>query len=335
MIRVGVVGYGYWGPHLVRNFHEAEGSRVTHVIDVDPTRLINLSRHYPTINSGTDANRLLADPEIDAVAIATPVSTHFELARRALEVGKHVLVEKPLSDKAQHCEELIDLAQKRGLVLMVDHTFPYTGAVRKIKELIDMNRLGEIYYYDSTRVNLGFFQRDVSVVWDLAVHDLSIVDYLFEERPAAISATGATHIPGQHENAAFLTLFFESGMTAHINVNWLAPVKVRQTLIGGSKKMILYNDLEPTEKIKVYDRGVTFASDPATIHEMRVGYRTGDMRVPKVDATEALALLARHFTSCIERGESPITDGESGLRVVRMMEAASASIESRGETAIL
>lgn len=331
MIRIGVVGYGYWGPNLVRNFMETPGSQVNYVSDLDEGRLAQVQTRYPAVKTATDVKELLASPEVDAVAIATPVSTHFDLAMEALQAGKHVLVEKPLADTADRCKCLVEEAGKQDRLLMVDHTFPYTGAVRKVKELIRTGKLGKIYYYDSVRVNLGLFQHDVNVIWDLAVHDLSIIDYILSDKPVAVSATGISHVKGQPENVSYLTLYFETSTIAHIHVNWLAPVKLRRTLIGGSKKMIVYDDLEPTEKVKVYDKGVTLETDPDSIYEMRVGYRTGDMWAPKLDSTEALRMMARHFTDCIANRKTPITNADSGLRVVSIMEAATESMAKRGE----
>jgi predicted dehydrogenase len=330
MVRVGVVGYGYWGPNLVRNFNEAQGSRVTWVADLQADRLAPLAARYPGVRPTTSAADLIAAEDVDAVVIATPVATHCDLAIRALRAGKHVLVEKPLAHTTEACERMIEAAVANRCTLAVDHTFPYTGAVRKIKELVQAGRLGELYHYDSVRVNLGLFQHDVSVIWDLAVHDLAILDYLFGVFPTAVSATGASHVVGKLENVAYLTLFYAGGAIAHLHVNWLAPVKVRQTLIGGSKTMIVYDDLEPTEKVKVYDKGITVETDPTRIYEMRVGYRTGDVWAPKVEGREALAELSKHFLHCIETAEPPITGAESGLRVVAIMEAATQSMSSRG-----
>ncbi len=330
MIRIGVIGYGYWGPNLVRNFAATEGSRVVYVCDRSPSRLQAAAASYPSITPTTDVEELLRSPDVDAVAVATPISTHFELTRQALAAGKHVLVEKPLADTSERCLRLIEEAERRRLLLRVDHTFPYTGAVRKIKELIDGGDLGELFYYDSVRVNLGLFQHDVNVIWDLAVHDLAILDYLLGELPHAVSATGGSHVADQPENIAYLTLFYADNVIAHTHVNWLAPVKLRQTLIGGSAKMIVYNDLEPSEKIKVYDKGVTLETDLAGIYQMRVGYRTGDMWAPQLDQTEALSRLALHFIRCIEGKDTPITSAEAGLRVVRVMEAATRSMSAGG-----
>jgi len=332
LIRIGVIGYGYWGPNLVRNFVETQGAQVACVSDLREDRLALVSRRYPTIQTTQNIHELIEDPAIDAVAIATPVSTHYELALRALQEGKHVLVEKPLASNTDQVQRLMDLAQKRNRVLMVDHTFVYTGAVRKIRELVDSGTLGEIYYYDSVRVNLGLFQHDVNVLWDLAVHDLSIMDYVLPFRPCAVSATGLSHVPGGTENIAYLTLFFEGNQIAHIHSNWLAPVKLRRTLIGASRKMIVYDDLDQGEKIKVYDKGITLNSrqNPEKLYQALVGYRTGDMLAPQIDMTEALRREADHFIQCIQQSAEPVTGGSAGLRVVEILEAASQSMTQRG-----
>jgi predicted dehydrogenase len=330
VIGVGVIGHGYWGPNLVRNFVEAPGSQVVAVSDLRPERLASVRARYPAVKTTTDHRALLADPAIEAIAISTPVSTHFELAMQALEANKHVLVEKPLTATSEQAVRLVEEADRRGRVLMVDHTFIYTGAVRKIHELVATNTLGNLYYYDSVRVNLGHFQPDVNVIWDLAVHDVAIMDYVLPSLPSAVSATGVSHIPGEPENIAYLTLFFGGRFIAHIHVNWLAPVKVRRTLLGGSRKMIVYDDLEPSEKVKVYDRGITVNKSAESVYQMLVGYRTGDMWAPQLDMTEALRTEALHFVRCIEQGERPITDGQAGLRVVRILEAATLSMAERG-----
>jgi predicted dehydrogenase len=331
MIRVGVIGYGYWGPNLVRNFMEAAGSTVVAVCDLRPERLATVKSRYPSIKKLTDWHELLDDPNIDAVAIATPVSSHFELGMAALGADKHVLVEKPLAANSEQALQLIDEAACRKRVLMVDHTFVYTGAVRKIRDLIASNALGEIYYYDAVRVNLGLFQHDVNVIWDLAIHDLSIMDYVLPSRALAVSATGISNIPGQPENVAYITLFFASPQIAHVHVNWLTPVKVRHTLIGGSEKMILYDDLEPSEKVKIYDRGVTVSQSPEAVYEMLVSYRSGDMWAPRLEATEALLTEVLHFIDCIENGTRPETDGQAGLRLIQIVEAAERSLRARGK----
>jgi predicted dehydrogenase len=331
MLKVGVIGYGYWGPNLVRNFMEAPGSTVVSVCDLRIERLAQLKVRYPTISTVTDCQTLFADPAIAAIVIATPVSSHFELAMAALEAGKHVLVEKPLASNSEQSLKLIEKAASRKRVLMVDHTFVYTSAVRKIRELINDNALGDIYYYDAVRVNLGLFQHDVNVIWDLAIHDLSIMDYVLPTKATAVSATGISHIQGQPENVAYITLFFDNPQIAHVHVNWLTPVKVRHTLIGGSEKMILYDDLEPSEKVKVYDKGITVSPNQQAVYEMLVSYRSGDMWAPRLDTTEALQTEARHFIDCINNNKRPETDGEAGLRLVRIAETAEKSLRARGQ----
>ena len=332
MVRIGIIGYGYWGPNLVRNFAESERTTVAAVADLNPKQLEFVQRRYPGVTTTTEFRDLLRDPDIDAIAIATPVSTHFELAMASLEAGKHLWIEKPMTETSQQARQLIDEAERRQLVLIVDHTFVYTGAVRKMGEIIRSGELGRIYYYDSIRVNLGLFRRDIGVISDLAVHDFSILDHLLGEHPVAVSASGINHFPGTPENLAYVTLFYDSGTIAHANVSWLAPVKVRQILVGGSKKMITYDDIEPSEKVKVYDKGVSFTDDPQQIQEMRVGYRTGDMWAPKLSGAEALSVEVEHFIDCIEQGRTPETDGRLGLRVVELIEAAGRSMRGQGET---
>ena len=333
MIRIGVIGYGYWGPNLVRNFHETPGAVVARVSDLRPERLALVSSRYPAIAVSESHRELIDDPAVDAVAIATPVRTHFELALRALQAGKHVFVEKPLASSSQQVQQLIEAARRADRTLMVDHTFVYTGAVRKIRQLVEDGSVGDIYYYDSTRVNLGLFQHDVNVIWDLAVHDLSIMDYVMPCPPVAVSATGLSHVAGTTENVAFLTLFFDGPQIAHLHVNWLAPVKVRRTLIGGSRKMIVYDDLEHSEKVKVYDKGITLnrqTDASEKMYQTLVGYRTGDMLAPNLDGAEALKVEAAHFVDCVSHGRQPLTDGAAGLRVVQILEAATASMKERG-----
>ncbi len=331
MIGIGVVGYGYWGPNLVRNFMEADGSSVAAVCDLSDERLAQARRRYPAIATTKDYRVLLDDPGVDAIAIATPVSTHFTLAMQALKAGKHVLVEKPFTLNSEEALRLVDEAAIRQRVLMVDHTFVYTGAVRVIREAVSSGALGDIYYYDSVRVNLGLFQHDVNVIWDLAVHDLAILDFVLVNKPSAVSATGISHIPGQPANVAYITLFFPSNQIAHLHVNWLAPVKVRRTLIGGSDKMIVYDDLEPSEKVKIYDKGVSLSADSEQVYELLVSYRSGDMWAPKLDNSEGLRREALHFIDCIENNKQPETDGLAGLRIVRLLEAADQSLAARGK----
>ena len=335
MIKIGVIGYGYWGPNLVRNFAEVPEATVVAVAELDTHKLEVVQRRHPGVRCTTDFRELLGDPQIDALAVATPVSTHFELGMAALRAGKHLWLEKPMAETSLQARKLLDEADRRKRVLLVDHTFVYTGAIRKMAQIIRAGELGRIYYYDSIRVNLGLFQHDVSVISDLAVHDFSLLDFLFREAPVAVSASGINHFPGTPENLAYITLFYDSGMIAHANVSWLAPVKVRQILIGGSRKMITYDDLEPSEKVKIYDKGVSFTDDPQKILEMRVGYRTGDMLAPKLDMTEALRIEGEHFVECIGNNKAPQTDGRLGLRVVELIEAATSSMRGRGETVYL
>lgn len=332
MIRVGVIGYGYWGPNLVRNFVELATVEVAAVADLDRTKLDLVARRFPAIQTTTDYQDLLRDPTIDAVAVATPVNTHFELGMATLKAGKHLWLEKPMTETSLQARRLVDYADKRNLVLHVDHTFIYTGAVRKMAELVRAGELGKVLYYDSTRVNLGLFQRDISVLSDLAVHDFSILDHLLEEQPVAVSAGGINHFPGTPENLAYITLFYDSGAIAHVNVSWLAPVKVRTVLLGGTKKMFVYDDLQPSEKLKVYDKGVTFTDDPKQIYQMRVGYRTGDVWAPKLEESEALRVGVEHFVQCIRKNKTSLTDGLLGLRVTEVIEAATSSMKARGET---
>jgi predicted dehydrogenase len=327
---VGVVGYGYWGPNLVRNFSDLAGCEVASVCDLRPERRELVARRHPSVTVTDDAERLISDPRIDAVVIATPVSTHFDLAMRALTAGKHVWVEKPLALDSGQAQRLVEQAERVGRTLHVDHTFAYTPAVRKIRDLVTEDALGRLYYYDSVRVNLGLFQHDVDVMWDLAVHDLSIIDYVLPEKPIAVSATGMAHVPGEPENIAYITLFFPSSLIAHVHVNWLAPVKVRRTLLGGDRRMVVYDDLEPSEKIKIYDKGITTNPGIDDVYKLKVGYRSGDMFAPRLDVTEALLVEGQHFMECISRGEPTLTDGRAGLRVVQILEAASRSMRERG-----
>jgi predicted dehydrogenase len=329
-VGIGVIGYGYWGPNLVRNFFDLEDAQVMAVCDVTPQRLMHVRRQR-SVRTTSEYRDLLAMPDVDAVAIATPVSTHYELALASLRAGKHVLVEKPMTETVEQAMHLVEEAARRKLTLMVDHTFVYTPAVQKMRRLVADGTIGVPYYYDSTRVNLGLFQTDVNVIWDLAVHDYSIIDYVLGQQPTAVSANGASHVPNSPENIAYITLYFDSGLIAHINVNWLAPVKVRRTLIGGSQKMVVFDDLEASEKIKVYDKGVTLSDDASRLEQMRVGYRAGDMWAPQLAATEALRTGTQHFVDCIKTGERPITDGLAGARVVQLLTATTRSLQRRGD----
>jgi len=329
MIKVGVIGYGYWGPNIVRNLHGLESTRVEMVCDKSPKALARARKAYPSIRTASDPAEILRSPDIDAVAVITPVWTHYELAKMALENGKHVFIEKPFTSNSAQAEELIELAARKNLKIMVDHTFLFTGAVRKIRELTESGALGDLYYYDSLRVNLGLFQHDVSVLWDLAPHDIAIMAHVLKEEPEAIVATGEKHLNGV-EDVAFMTIYFPRNVIAHINVNWLSPVKIRTTLIGGQKKMLVWNDLVADEKIRIYDKGVDITSGEG-IRDLLVSYRTGDMWAPQVEQLEALHVELGYFADCITNDKTPFNDGHAGLRVVRMLEAAEASIQKRGE----
>jgi len=328
VVKFGVVGYGYWGPNVVRNLDRLDEADVVAVCDKSPAARRKVAKAYPDVLVTDDSRDIMSSPDIDAIAVVTPVWTHYELAKAALQNGKHIFVEKPFTTNAAQAEELIELATRKNLKIMVDHTFLFTGAVQKIKQLLQEGALGKLYYYDSTRVNLGLFQHDVNVVWDLAPHDLSIIDHLISQTPEAISATGQTHLNG-HEDVAFITLYFPDKVIAHINVNWLSPVKVRTTLIGGEKKMLVWNDLEADEKIKIYDKGVNIKTKEG-LYNLLVHYRSGDMWAPQIEQVEALTRELSYFVECIAKDKKPMNDGEAGLRVVRMLEAANASIRKRG-----
>ncbi|WP_088534730.1 Gfo/Idh/MocA family protein [Geobacter sp. DSM 9736] len=334
MIRVGIIGYGYWGPNVVRNFIGHGETQVAAICDLEHNALQRARRAHPGIHTTSDCNEILRSPDIDAVVIVTPVSTHYELAKVALENGKHIFIEKPFTASINQAEELIELADKKNLRIMVDHTFLFTGSVRKIKQLIEENVLGDLYYFDSIRINLGLFQKDVNVVWDLAPHDLSIMDHLINKKPVAIMASGTAHFHSKLEDVAYITLYFSDNLIAHINVNWLSPVKIRTTLIGGDKKMLVWNDLAPDEKIRIYDRGVeTFGQEAS--YDMRVSYRSGDMWAPKVEQNEALKVEVDYFIDCIINGKTPINDGQAGLRIVRMLQSTIKSLKRGGEVVYL
>lgn len=331
MIRIGIIGYGYWGPNLVRNFVDSPDSQVAMVSDLNPARLAEAKRRYPGIAVTGNFRDMIKDAAIDAIVVATPLNTHFELAMESLEAGKHVLVEKPMTATSEQAKKLIEKASKRRLTLMVDHTFVYEPAVQFVKQAIEKNRLGKLYYYDSVRVNLGIFQHDTNVLWDLACHDLSIMDYVLDIKPRAVSAVGSAHIPNQPENIAYVTCFFDGNFLAHFHVNWLAPAKVRYTLIGGERRMLVYNDLKAGEKIRVFDRGVNVSEKAEGLYEKLVSYRIGNMWAPKIDQTEALRTETQHFIKCIQNQERPITDAEAGLRVVQLLEAADRSLRQKGQ----
>src|SRR5271156_3940513 len=333
MIRIGVIGYGYWGPNVVRNFHTHEDSEVVLVCDKNPQAEARLKKAHPSIAFTTEPSEVLNSPKIDLIAVVTPVWTHYEIAKAALQNGKHVFVEKPFTCSVVQAEELIELAERKNLQIMVDHTFLFTGAMKKIRQLVDQGELGDLYYYDSLRVNLGLFQHDVNVIWDLAPHDLSIMDHVIKEKPEAVVATGERHLNGV-EDVAFITVYFPKHIIAHINVNWLSPVKVRTTLLGGEKKMLVWNDLEADEKVKVYDKGVNITNREG-VYELLVNYRSGDMWAPQLEQVEALRQELSYFVECISNGQNPINDGCAGLRVVKMLEAASESLSKRGSLVYL
>ena len=324
----GVIGYGYWGPNVVRNLTSLEGSQVLAIAELSPAAQKRAQKAYPGIHVTADTMEVITSPDIDAIAVITPVWTHYELAKAALENGKHVFVEKPFTSNVAQGEKLIDLAAQKNLRIMVDHTFLFTGAVRKISQLLREGTLGKLYYYDSTRVNLGLFQHDINVLWDLAPHDLSIMDYVIDASPEAVVGTGQCHL-NSHEDIAFMTLYFPENVIAHINVNWLSPVKVRTTLIGGEKRMLVWNDLEADEKVKVYDKGVNITSNEG-VYNLLVSYRSGDMWSPQVEQVEALRQELTYFVDCIATGQNPFNDSCAGLRVVKMLEAASDSLKERG-----
>jgi predicted dehydrogenase len=328
-INVGVIGYGYWGPNVVRNLHGLEHCHVVAICDKSHDALRRAHRLYPRIQLTTELSDILCSPTIDAVAVVTPVWTHFELAKAALENGKHVFVEKPFTSNSAQAEELIELAERKNLKIMVDHTFLFGGAVKKIRELVDGGTLGPLYYFDSTRVNLGLFQHDVSVIWDLAPHDLSIMDHIITEKPEAVVATGGNHLNG-HADMAFITIYYPGNIIGHVNVNWLSPVKVRTTLIGGKDKMLVWNDLEADEKIKIYDKGVQITNGQG-VYDLLVSYRSGDVWAPRVEQTEALKVELDYFVDCIRNDKTPLNNGEAGLRVVKLLEAAEQSLKNRGQ----
>ncbi|MEP0827845.1 MAG: Gfo/Idh/MocA family oxidoreductase [bacterium] len=332
MIRIGIIGAGYWGPNLIRNFSLLDDARVVAVADLREERLKLMSRLYPGLKLVTkNSDEILHSRDIDAVVIATPVSSHFPLGMEALSHGKHLLMEKPMTATSEQAEVLIETAHRHGLILMVDHTFVYTGAVSKIKEIITSGELGDIYYFDSVRVNLGLFQHDINVIWDLAPHDVSIMDYLIDQPVRTVSATGMAHFDNQIENIAYISVGFDANLLGHIHVNWLAPVKVRKTLICGSRKMIVYDDVEPSEKVKIYNKGIDYIRNREEVYNILVQYRTGDMMAPRIELTEALSLVAREFVYAIKEQRAPLTDGHAGLRVVKVLEGANQSLRAGGK----
>jgi predicted dehydrogenase len=334
MIKIGIIGYGYWGPNLVRNFSNQKDGVVTVIAESRIDRHNQIAKLYPSISIVNDALDLIQDVNVDAVVIATPVFSHYKLAKIALNAGKHVLLEKPMTASVDESKELIDLAESNNLVLMVDHTFLYTGAVQKMKSLIDDNQLGKLQYFDSTRINLGLFQPDVNVLWDLAPHDISILNFLVNKKPYSVNATGVSHTNNGIENVAYLTVNYEDDFIAHFNCSWTSPVKVRSTLIGGNDKMLVYNDLEPSEKIRIYDTGYNHSSDEEK-NRVMVDYRTGDVFIPKISSQEALFGVALDFIDSILHSKEPLANAQLGLQVVKVLEASQKSIKNRGKEIII
>ncbi len=336
-MNVAIVGYGYWGNHLVRNFNNSENWNVEYVCDLDTNQLAKVSKLYPNIKTTSDFNEILSDPNISAIVISTPVHTHFELAKNGLLAGKHIWLEKPMTASVEESEELIAIAERNGLILHVDHTFIYTPAVRKIKEMLEKDELGDIHYFDSVRVNLGLFQHDVNVIWDLAPHDISILHYLSPKKVLSVRADGmAFHNFNDKkiESIAYLTVELEDNSIAHFHVNWMSPVKIRQIIIGGSKKMLVFDDMEPMAKLKIYDSGVSIQTRD-DIYNALIQYRTGDMYSPAIQHYEALASECKHFYECIKLNKNTDTSGISGLYVVRILEAANKSLKNGGVPSLI
>lgn len=330
-IKVGVIGCGYWGPNLIRNFNENYYTDVKYACDLDRERLERIRLRYPHVTVTSNHRDVLKDKDIQVVAIATPAHTHYSLAKEALKAGKHIVIEKPFTAKVKEAEKLIEIAMRKGVIIFVDHTFIYTGAAKKMKELVSSGEVGDIYYFDSVRVNLGLFQPDVNVICDLAPHDVSIMDYIISERPKSVAATGISHTSNRLEDVAYVTVRFNDELIAHFHLNWLSPVKIRRIIIGGSKKMVVFDDLDPAEKIKVYDKGISLGkTDKGAFYKNIIQYRIGDMYAPRIDHTEALKVMVEHLVDCIMNRKIPITDGESGLRVVRIIEAAERSMKKGG-----
>jgi len=333
-MNIGIIGFGYWGTNLVRNFANQKECDLKIVVDFRKERESYLKSLCPTAKFSTSIDDVICNSEIDAVVIATPVYTHYELALKSLQNDKHVLVEKPMASTSVQAKELIELADKKGKILMVDHTFLYTGAVQKMKKIIDNGEIGNIMYFDSTRINLGLFQPDINVLWDLAPHDISILNYLVQEKPYSVQATGVSHTKNGVENIAYLNVNYESGFLAHFSCSWTSPVKIRMLLLGGDNKMIVFNDLEPTEKIKVYDTGYNHKTDDER-KQILVDYRTGDIYIPKLETKEALSLMASDFISSIKNGNKPLSDCKVGLDVLEILEASQDSIKNKGKEVLI
>lgn len=331
MITAAVIGVGYWGPNIVRNFVANSNIELKYCVDLSQKRLSYIKSLYPAIETTTDYNAVISKNDVDLIAICTPVYTHYEIAKKALETGKHVFIEKPMTSTTSQALELVNLAAQKKLHIFVDHTFIFTGAVKKIKEVIQTGELGELYYFDSVRVNLGLFQHDINVIWDLAPHDISIMQHLLSKAPEAVVATGSDHLNNGLEDVAYLTVYYPNKLIAHIHTNWLSPVKIRQTLIAGSKKMIVWDDNQPSEKVRIYDKGIEVIKTKDQIYNTLIQYRTGDMYCPKIAATEALKAETENIVNVLMHGAKPIVDGKAGLQVVQILEASQESIKNRGK----
>lgn len=330
-LNVAVLGLGYWGPNIARNIVSNPRTALWGISDIDPQVEPRVKSNYPGALFTQDPLDFIRHPDVDVVAITTPPSTHFELAKQSLDSGKHVLVAKPLATRAADAATLVDTAKRLGRTLLVDHTFVYTDAVMYLKRFLDQEGLGHLYYFDSVRVNLGLYQHDVNVVWDLAAHDFSILTYLFPDMPLEVQAVAARRGSTSTEDVAWVTVHYANGMIAHMHVSWLSPVKVRMTLLAGSRKMVVWNDLESDEKLKVYDRGIDLAeTSTERVHGALVDYRLGDISIPHLDRTEALSREINHFVDCVDTGSQPLTDGIAGWRVVRLLEAANRSLANGG-----
>lgn len=331
MIKVAVIGVGYWGPNIVRNLSAHPDIDVQYCADLNNDRLKYIKGQYPAISMTKDYKEIMNNTNIDLVAICTPVFAHYEMAKEALMAGKHIFIEKPMTATSAQAEELVNIAEQRNLKIFVDHTFIFTGAVKKIKQLIESEELGDLYYFDSVRVNLGLFQHDINVVWDLAPHDISIMYYLLGQHPESVLATGSDHLGNGLEDVAYMTVYYPNNLIAHIHTNWLSPVKIRQTLLAGSKKMVVWDDNQPSEKVRIYDKGIKVLKSKNEIYNTLIQYRTGDMYCPKIDATEALKAEANDIVDCILNNKKPLVDGKAGWMVIKILEAAQRSIKARGK----
>lgn len=331
-VNVAIIGYGYWGPNIVRNFQEVEGVRLVACCDLRKEQLARIQEKYPMVKTTSNLDDLLNDPTINAIVIATPTTTHFSLAKRVLEAGKHVWIEKPMTQTVEQAKTLLKIAKKNKRIIHVDHIFIYTEAVSVIKNMLDGGDLGDLYYFDSVRINLGLFQHDINVIWDLAPHDISIMLYLLKEYPKSVSVFANSHVVKGLEDTAYLSFQFESGKSAHIHVSWLSPVKIRRSIIAGSKKMVLYDDLEGSDKVKAYDKGLSFSKETKRIStDLGYQYRTGNIFTPAITNREALLTECEEFVEAIRSNHSTRTPGEEGLRIVKILEAASRSMKKNGE----